>query len=182
MLRDIPKMLVREHYDKLMTLIHQEAKLLNDKSLSDWLEHKKNNPWVLECINLGTSEMTHEDWFTTSHDTNIAESAHAQSQLDGVKMTLVSAIQKGMRFDSRFLEAATAMSNKGISVKYGNNSLTGRAKKNIVRKQKSIKKKEKANDIHSESGELVILQDMIRSGVSPDVIEKYLTFKTSGSK
>ena len=97
-------------------------------------------------------------------------------------MTLVSAIQKGMRFDSRFLEAATAMSNKGISVKYGNNSLTGRAKKNIVRKQKSIKKKEKANDIHSESGELVILQDMIRSGVSPDVIEKYLTFKTSGSK
>jgi len=76
MLRDIPKMLVREHYDKLMILIHQEAKLLNDKSLSDWLEHKKSNPWVLECINLGTSEMTHEDWFTTSHDTNIAESAH----------------------------------------------------------------------------------------------------------
>ena len=44
--------------------------------------------------------MGRSNWHSTSVDTNIAESVHAQSQRDGVKLTLVTAVKKGERLDS----------------------------------------------------------------------------------
>ena len=53
----------------------------------NWIKHKDANPWVLTCVTFALSKMGRSDWYSTSVDTNIAESAHAQLQRDGVKLT-----------------------------------------------------------------------------------------------
>jgi hypothetical protein len=83
----------------------------------------------LECVSRATSEMAWDDWYSTSNTTNIAESALAHSQRDGTRLTLVSAIQCGKQLDQRFLEGEHAAQSFGVTSKYGNHSVTGRASK-----------------------------------------------------
>ena len=54
-------------------------------------------------------------WYSTSVDTNIAESVHAQSQRDGVKLTLVIAVKKSERLDSLMFSLEQAAMSGGIS-------------------------------------------------------------------
>ena len=68
--------------------------------LMNWIKYKDANPWILTCVTFALSKIGLSDWYSTSVDTNIAESAHAQSQRDGVKLTLVTAVKKGERLDS----------------------------------------------------------------------------------
>jgi urocanate hydratase len=50
--------------------------------------------------------------------------------------------------------------------------------RNIATKAKK-KAKEKDNEVVIEGNELQIAQDLIRSGIAPDIIEKYLATKLS---
>ena len=179
LLRELPDTLLRHHYDHILFTARKEAEANNLTSLLNWLEHKDRNPWVLQCLSLATTAMSREDWRSTSSNTNNAESAHAQSQREGIKLTLLSAVIKGKRLDSRHFEAAHAMQSFGVPVRYGNNSMTGRKMKGIVR-QKNIKKREaKGNEGQIDGNELVIAYDLLKAGVSKEVIEEYLNHKAS---
>src|SRR5438477_12541414 len=101
----------------------------------NWIKHKDANPWVLTCVTFALSKMGQSDWYSTSVNTNIAESAHAQSQWDGVKLTLVTAVKKEQRLDSAFFGLQQAIVSKGISAMYGNMSMTGRIRQNLARTQ-----------------------------------------------
>jgi hypothetical protein len=97
--------------------------------------------------------MNHMYWQSTSFNTNIAESAHAQAQRDGKHLTLVGAIEKGEEIDARFFGARNARRLMGVQVRYGDNSVGGNAKKNINRtkaaeksKQRRQKEKEKEKE------------------------------------
>ena len=80
----------------------------------------------MQCLSLATTEMNCQDWRSTSFNINNTESAHAQSPQEGVKLTLLSVVNKDMRLDFRQFEAARAMQTVGVSIRYGNNSMTGR--------------------------------------------------------
>jgi len=71
-------------------------------------------------------------WYSTSVDTNIAESVHAQSQRDGVKLTLVTAVKKGERVDLLMFSLEQAAISDGISTKYGNRSMSDWARQNLI--------------------------------------------------
>jgi len=175
-LQEIPDIIVRDHYDHIFFKVREKAEENKLIGLLNWLEHKDRNPWVLQCLSLATTEMNYQDWRSTSFNTNNAESAHAQSQREGVKLTLISAVNKGMRLDSRHFEAARAMETVGIPVRYGNNSMTGRKQKSISR-HKTTKRKEKANEDPIDGQELAIAQDLLRNGMSSELVEQYLTRK-----
>ena len=87
-------------------------------------------------VSRATTEMSHSDWYSINSSTNIVESAHAQSQREGKHLTLVSTIQIGQRLDLRQFELERATHSFGITSRYGNNSMIGRAKKNSIRQGK----------------------------------------------
>ena len=138
MLRDIPNITDKQQLQNLLQHIKQES-AGKCKPLENWLKHKERNPWVLQYLNPSTSEMNRSDWYTTSSNTNIAESAHAMSQRDGIKLSLVTAIQKGKELDSRFLRVESGAQLMGIQHGYGNISASGRVQRNMV-KAKAAKK------------------------------------------
>jgi hypothetical protein len=71
----------------------------------NWLDHKDKNPWILACVCPGLTEMKPADFFGMSFNTNIGESAHASAQREGIHLSLVGAIQTGLRFDRRFFDS-----------------------------------------------------------------------------
>lgn len=94
--------------------------------------------------------MNLKDWQTTSFTTNIAESAHANSQRDGIRLSLLAAVQRGRKLDLQFLQLEHAAFKFGVNPRYGNISFAGRKKKAIVRqKAKSARKALKAKAIES---------------------------------
>lgn len=102
--------------------------------------------------------MNYTYWQSTSFNTNIAESAHAQAQRDGKDLTLVGAIEKGEEIDARFFGARNARRLMGVQIRYGDNSIGGNAKKNINRaraaekskQQRKAKEKEKRSEKEKE--------------------------------
>src|SRR5436309_2288719 len=152
----IPHVTLQDHVDNILASTYEFAEKTNNKKLQDWLNHKKVNPWILTCVTIALSSMNRQDWYSTSVDTNIAESAHAQSQRLGVKLTLVTAVQKGKEKDSRFFDLEQAIASHGISAKYGNMSLSGRTKQSLIRNQarqrrrQATKQKEKDEEIVKE--------------------------------
>jgi len=105
-----------------------------------WLNHKDRNPWVLECLSPALTQMNPTDWGTTSNNTNVAESAHALAQRDGIHLSLVGAVQKGQRIDERFFQLELGTMLYGIQPRYGNTSVSGRKKMSISRKKVQAKK------------------------------------------
>lgn len=89
------------------------------------------------------TKMKWEDWYSTSHDTNIAESAHVVSQKDGTRLTLVSAIQVVKKLDIRSLDGQNIAKNMAVFSRQGNQSTTERAAKNIKRQKKIAEKRAK---------------------------------------
>jgi hypothetical protein len=90
--------------------------------------------------------MNYTYWSNTSFTTNLAESAHAQSQRDGKQLTLVAAIQRAQHLDDRFFDSRNAVKMKGVSVRYGDSSISGLTKKNINRAKATEKRRQKAQD------------------------------------
>ena len=115
--------------------------------------------------------MNRQDWYSTSVDTNIAESAHAQSQRLGVKLTLATAVQKGKEKDSRFFDLEQAFASHGISAKYGNMSLSGRAKQSATRNQARQRKKQATKPKEGTEVATAVLStanELIQRGVNAD--------------
>ena len=65
-----------------MSRIREHARLATPytKQLGDWLKYKDDNPWIFQGLCFPLSNMSHENWFTTRFNTNVAEAAHAMSQ------------------------------------------------------------------------------------------------------
>ena len=59
----------------------------------DWVRDKRD-PWMLASISLVYSKMSREVWNLPPHNTNASESAHANINLDGKSLSLLSAILK----------------------------------------------------------------------------------------
>ena len=155
---------------------HKHQDILN------WLKHKEGaNSWIVKCVSRATSKMDWDDWYSTSFNTNIAESAHAYSHRDGVRLTLVSAVQRGKLLDERFLVGEHAAKRGGIISKYGNHSITGRTASNLKRTKKAATKKSK-NDPVVQRREAVfgMAQNLVDEGVAIDVVNMLL--KTEGQR
>ena len=89
-----------------------------------------------------TTEMNLKDWQTTvSFTTNIAESAHAHSQWEGTKLSLLAAVQRGRKLDLQFLQLEHAVFKFGVNPRYGNTSFIGRRKKAITRQKAKANRK-----------------------------------------
>ena len=100
-----------------------------------------------------------------------AESAHAQSQREGVNLSLISA-------DSLQFETVRAMQFSGIPIRYGNNSMTGRTLKEIVH-CKAVKAKAKAKEGSIDGQKLAIALDLLKNGMPKELVEEYLSHKMS---
>lgn len=172
----------KDTFWNLLRYIETEAKKIDDKSILDWLKSKEGiNSWSLECLSWATTEMSREDWYSTSFTTNVAESAHAYAQREGTRLSLVSAVQKAKLLDQRFLEAEIAATQRGIYSRYGNNTTIGRTVANIKRNKKSVEARKRLDpktQIMTETIEKA--QDLIRQGVSSEVVELFL--KTESKK
>jgi hypothetical protein len=144
--------------------------------LLNWLKNKEDNGWVLKCLSIATSEMSRDDWFATSFTTNIAEAAHAHSQREGgLRGSLVSAIKKGLTLDKRLWQTATAVQETGIQDKYGNNSMSGKAFKNLTRGESTKRKKDERNsELQAQKEVLDGATNMIRLGIPLRVIANYI--------
>jgi len=139
-----------QHFDNALIEIQNIAIELGNKHLTNWLEYKVKNPWIFQCLSRATTMMNATYWMDTSFTTNIAESAHAQSQRDGTKLTLVAAIQRAAQLDSRFFETRAATRNMGVPVRYGDRSVSGLAKRNINRAAKANeKRKDKGKELET---------------------------------
>ena len=169
-------MMNEEQFWSILQYVEEEAKKLKDESVLDWLQNKKGeNLWILKCLNRATTKMNHEDWYSTSFSTNIAESAHALSQRDGTKLSLVSAVQRAKQLDERFLEGEKASRTMGVFSKYGNNSLTGRSTKNLKRSAKKAKKRAGLDPkLQQQEAILERASGLIREGIALNVVEFYL--------
>lgn len=181
LLKKIPDIVVFDHYLQLLKQVREIAEQSEIQPLLNWLDHKDHNPWVLQCLSLATTKINRNDWMSTSKNTNNVESDHSNIQRDGVKLSLVSAVQKGRSYDQRNLQNSKHVQFSGVARHFGNNSQTGRAKKKVarnlaVRNKKQAKDKEKEGT--TEGHELEIAQDLIRSGVAPEIVEKYLASKS----
>jgi hypothetical protein len=138
--------------------------------------------WVLRCVSAATSLMDRDDWYGTSMSTNIAESAHALSQRDGIHLSLVAAIQAGKKIDDRFLEVKAAAVNTGIMSRSGNQSGAGRAERNLKRSQKAAEKRKGKSTVKEVNKEdesdamktLRMAQDLIKEGVPAATIDAFL--------
>jgi hypothetical protein len=173
---ELPSIIDRTEFWNLLKYITDKAKAINSTSIINWLKNKEgDNSWVLEYVSRATSEMAWEDWYSTSNTTNIAESVHAHSQRDGTRLTLVAAIQCGRQLDKRFLEGEHIGQSFGIISKYGNNSVTGRATKNLARAKAAAKKKQKQDPkLQQQQDVLNRAQDLIHQGLSLDIMELFL--------
>jgi hypothetical protein len=149
---------------------HKHEDVLN------WMKHKEGaNSWIVKCVSRATSKMDWNDWYSTSFDTNIAESAHAYSHRDGVRLTLVSAVQRGKLLDERFLVGKHAAKRGGIISKYSNHSITGRTASNLKRTKKAaIKKSKKDPVLQQQESILERAQSLVHDGVSIDVVDLFL--------
>jgi hypothetical protein len=159
--------------------ITRQEKILN------WLDHKDNNPWILSCLCPGLTQMKPEDFFSTSFTTNIGESAHANAQQEGIHLSLVGAIQTGLRFDNRFFEAERTISSFGVTGSYGATGTVGRIVKNITRNKATAKRREKKSEAKNgnESMEVVAkCQQLVSAGISATLIEEILVFARTESK
>ena len=67
-------------FHETLAHVRKEAEAKKLTPLINWLNHKEKNLWILQCVSLATTGMSHRDWQTTRFNTNPAESAHAYSQ------------------------------------------------------------------------------------------------------
>jgi len=118
-------------------------------------------------------KMKSDDWNSMSDSTNLAESAHALSQRDGTKLTLVAAIEKARRLNLWFLEGKNAAENMGIMSRHGNQTLMGRTERNLKRSKKAAAKKNKSKkDPILEAFEMA--QKLIAEGIPKETVNDYL--------
>ena len=157
-----------------MRSIREEAARQGNDEILNWLSDKEGKrSWVLKCVSRATTKMKRDDWNSTSDSTNLAESAHALSQRDGTKLTLVAAIERARRLDQRFLEGKNAAENMGIMSRHGNQTLTGRTERNLKRSKKAAAKKNKSNkDPILEAFEMA--QKLITEGIPKETVNDYL--------
>jgi hypothetical protein len=111
--------------------------------------------------------MSRDDWFSTSRNTNIAESAHAQGQREGVKLTLISAVRLGIKMDKRFFEAKTGVQSFGVSIKR-----IAIARKKDARKE--IEKEKERTEAGAGEDVLAVAQDLVKAGADKDIVNRYL--------
>jgi hypothetical protein len=141
-----------------MTRVQEHALLPvpGKKQLGDWIKHKDDNPWIFQGLCFPLSNMSHENWFTTKFNTNVAEAAHAMSQRSGKHLSLVGAIMAGERLDAQFLESHRTALQFGVSTNYSNKSITGRTQKNMTRNNKRAAKRREERKKVDESVEKTV--------------------------
>jgi hypothetical protein len=169
-----------DEFWQVVEYVKEKATQLKDESVLNWLKNKEgDNSWMLKCVSRATSKMNWDDWYSTSRDTNIAESAHAHSHRDGINLTLVAAVETGKKLDERSLHNERAAQTMGIISKYGNQSVTGRTAKSIKRAKKSASKKAK-NDPAAQQQENILgfANNLVYEGVPPNVVGQFLTTET----
>jgi len=169
-------MVLKQHFLNTIFAVRQVAEKENIQPLLNWLDHKDANPWILTCLLCATTEMEADDWKTTSMNTNIAESAHALAQRHGMRLTLVSAIEKGRDIDAEFFGREKAALNFGVHRRQGNMTITGRAKRSMKRPVKAKKKKqEEMNEtIKIVEEKLTVLESLVKLGMNPEIADAYL--------
>ena len=178
-MRDLCNVTEEDTFHNIYQYVRNEAEKHQIKSLLDWLDDKQRNEWVLQCISPATSKMSKADWYTTSCNTNVAESAHAHSQRDGTRLSLVSAILKARKLDAIHFECEEAIRTMGIGSRYGNSSSSGRAAKNLNRSKAAAKKRVKGNvELQQQEDVLARAQDLIYEGMSKEVVGAFLKSKS----
>lgn len=161
-LRVLPEVLSEGDFDFCFNDVRAKAEARDIKQLLNWFKHKDSNPWILSGISLAKTKMSRADWFSTSFTTNIAESAHANSQREGVRLTIVSAITEGERLDSRFFQAELAMGTMGVGLRYGNTSMTGRTTQNVGRRKSKAQQKKDREEGKIDQDLLTVARELAR--------------------
>jgi hypothetical protein len=171
-----------ESLDAALSIVRAETlKEEPHQALVNWLRHKDSNPWVLKCLCFPLTSMNAMDWIDTNFTTNIGESAHALSQKYGKQMTLMGAIQAGQKLDSQYFELEKNVQMSGVMVGYGNNSATGRARKNMNRKMAKAEAIKKTKKQEMSEKALLDAKNLIEAGISAEVVEQFLSSKSKSS-
>ena len=170
----------KETYWNILQYVKSEAAKIKDTYILDWLKSKEGmNRWSLECLSWATTEMKRDDWFSTSFSMNIAESAHAYSQREGTRLSLVSTVQKARLLDQRYFEAKVAANQSGIHNRYGSNTTMKRTSQNLKRNKKASESRKKLDPrTQAKKDTIEKAQELIRMGVSAEVVEVFLKTET----
>ena len=89
-------------------------------------------------------------------------------------MTLVTAVKKGERLDSLMFSLEQAAMSGGISAKYGNRSMSGRARQNLTRTQACQRKKQEKDKDSGPTEALRLATELVQRGVAPSAVEGFL--------
>ena len=102
----LPSMVMIRAFNNLMLQICQTAleKQPGQEEVSNWLEHKDHNPWVLRSVYFPLTKISTTNWYSTSFDTNLTESAHVFSQRYGTQLSLVRVIMASEKIDRQFFK------------------------------------------------------------------------------
>lgn len=98
--------------------------------------------------------MDPRDWIMTSKDTNRGEAGHARAQREGIRLSLLAAVQRGMKVDQDFVNAEMAGLKFGVRGRYAKYSFIARKRLAIKRQKANATKKAnrvRVSDIEEEN-------------------------------
>jgi hypothetical protein len=88
-------------------------------------------------------------------------------------------IKKRLTLDKRLWQIASTVQEMGIQDKYGNNSASGKAFKNLIRSESTkIKKDAKNPELQAQKKVQDKAAEMIRKGTPHEVVAKYIGVET----
>ena len=105
---------------------------------------------------------------------------HAHSKYSGTRQTLVTAIQMSQQLDRTHFDRRDITIRTGISQKYGNTSVLGRATKNLKHNTTAALKRKEWNLESQQMNEILTKAwDLASAGIDPKVLEQFLITEKS---
>lgn len=81
----------------------------------DWLKDKeRSSPFAIPALYQPASKIPLEVWRASPSTSNGNEQSHRNINRDGIKLTLLAGIHRGMQYDSRAMRGIKVLSKHGI--------------------------------------------------------------------
>ncbi|KAJ7049788.1 hypothetical protein C8F01DRAFT_1264828 [Mycena amicta] len=108
------------------------------KIVREWIKDKESIPWFFPSINEHLSKIQTEDWYRTTHHTNLNESSHPfTNQHTGTNLPILEAIQTGYNLDVAMDEKAELAETSCVLPNHRNTE-AHRDHSNIKRRQANL--------------------------------------------
>ncbi|CAG8500177.1 11253_t:CDS:2 [Gigaspora margarita] len=124
---------------------------VTDKDQVEVILEESEENGALASLNFNYSNIYEEDWHSARENTNTAESAHADTNREGVQMSLLLAIKKGKRLDEHHFVTCEYQNKYNIPKTGRSSGPIAKATKTVKRLENSKRKKQGPTNKQSSS-------------------------------